>query len=572
MKKRHIISLILTVILLALTNQWWLFKKTVDVSFDIEGNQKVKITAALGSRSEDMTVDLNEKNHLTFQIHKRGTFKQFSIAIYPESSDTLSKLVVSNVTLMSGKIKLDNLSKFNIAGSKSSIQSNELTLIPTKNMVILSYDIIGNPPTIFNLGVFLSIFILGFLLSCKLSNYLIEFKVHKNYSILDIIFVTIFFVFLFIPMCHINLDDISKSENRTLAKMPSFIEKDGQLNYLYGKQFEEYFNDRFTLRTNFLQLNILIQMLNFDKIELSDYIYRKDNQTIIEKDLLPQKLYLSKNQVESIVENFKALNDFCKTNKIKLYILITPVTNNVYIENCYKFITSNAIRRYNNQIYSMKNKSDVKIIYPYNELFSAKSNINTPIYYKTDNHWTEDGAYIGYLALANEIKKDYPNLPIFNKNNLKAYRSKEVLESGPHPQMFSYGNIMTPFLFCKKIINLELNSEYLYYKSDPDLKIYEISKPYYLGTDYYYTPGLNKKLLIMGTSMNETLMKFLPYSFQNTKFIRLNGPSALDGTERYKVMKHYKKEILDYKPDVLIYSVSVSNLKGDIKHIFEEAK
>ena len=70
--------------------------------------------------------------------------------------------------------------------------------------------------------------------------------------------------------------------------------------------------------------------------------------------------------------------------------------------------------------------------------------------------------------------------------------------------------------------------------------------------------------------MNTALIRFLPYSFKELKHIRLNGPRALHGSERYKVMKYYKKEILNYKPDILIYSIAITNLKEDVNKLFEE--
>lgn len=73
-------------------------------------------------------------------------------------------------------------------------------------------------------------------------------------SRIDIIFLTIFFTFLFIPMSKINQDEISSQENRMLAKWQPLINEDREINYNFGKDFNEWFNDRFYLRNNMLYL------------------------------------------------------------------------------------------------------------------------------------------------------------------------------------------------------------------------------------------------------------------------------------------------------------------------------
>lgn len=71
----------------------------------------------------------------------------------------------------------------------------------------------------------------------------------------------------------------------------------------------------------------------------------------------------------------------------------------------------------------------------------------------------------------------------------------------------------------------------------------------------YTGGGGMKSILLLGTSNNEVLCNFIPYSTARMKYIRING-GQLNATEQWKLMKHYKKEILSYKPDILILSIS----------------
>lgn len=134
----------------------------------------------------------------------------------------------------------------------------------------------------FNFEPFTIILVLTYLLAYKLSDYVANFNTIKEKSKTEIIFLCIFFIFLFIPMSHINQDEISKQEKRTLAKWEPFIEKGNNINYNFGKNFNNWFNDRFNLRTKLIALNNIKLVLNKNSSEegiliTKDVIIGKDN-------------------------------------------------------------------------------------------------------------------------------------------------------------------------------------------------------------------------------------------------------------------------------------------------------
>ncbi len=68
--------------------------------------------------------------------------------------------------------------------------------------------------------------------------------------------------------------------------------------------------------------------------------------------------------------------------------------------------------------------------------------------------------------------------------------------------------------------------------------------------------------MLLGTSQNDNFSVFFPYSAARTKYIRLNLNTRLRGGDMYKIMKYYKKEILEFKPDILIFSIWGKNSKS----------
>ncbi len=65
--------------------------------------------------------------------------------------------------------------------------------------------------------IFISILVLSFLLAYKIMDYVAYFKVIKNNSRIDIVFLLIFFILLCIPASHISKAMKAKGENRYLA-------------------------------------------------------------------------------------------------------------------------------------------------------------------------------------------------------------------------------------------------------------------------------------------------------------------------------------------------------------------
>ena len=415
--------------------------------------------------------------------------------------------------------------------------------------------------------IFISLLILSFLLAYKITDYIADFKTIKNNSIIDIVFLIIFFVMLCIPASHISNAKIAKGEHRYLAPKAVLI-KQKNLNLNFGKEFNEWFNDRFTGRNMFMHANAYFQLLIENKIEITNNIYLTKTQKFLQKSLLPDKLLLSPAEINKASLSLQKLNKFCEQNGIKLYVLIVPTNNLINYKDWTDYISIDALNKYNEQIEYIGKKSGVCLIYLYNELLNFSDNKNNIAYYHTDNHWTEDAAYLGYEILINTIKKDFKDIEIFDKKKLPVTYSTKIPTTAI-PETWGDGNLYRPFLFCKNLIKYSFDTKYRFYGEDSSLKkVIEVNSKY-KGYDFEYKDG-NHKVMLIGSSMNNAMLKFLPYSFKQLKFIRLNSSRELKGLERYKLMKHYHNNILEYKPEILIYSVASDNVKEHISQIFEE--
>ena len=176
----------------------------------------------------------------------------------------------------------------------------------------------------FDIKILLIIMILTFLLAYKLTDYAANFNTIQNESRIEIIFLAVFFIFLFIPMSHINQDEISINENRYLAKWRPFINKEGEINCNFFKNYNNWFNDRFNLRQFFTDVhtNITLKLTNKAKQVFID----KNGFSYIDFELNHYQLrHINKQDYDALKKFYEYLNN----RNIELYVILTPYKGNI---------------------------------------------------------------------------------------------------------------------------------------------------------------------------------------------------------------------------------------------------
>jgi len=557
MKKRTIISLIIVIISTIASNKIWLDFKPVPVSFDISGNGSYKVTAVFskknnnkfvvkkskqGSTETDLT---NISQKLNIDVKKIKHVKRFKIMFSKMSVDH-SNIVISNIQLKNGELKINDLKNFKAKNAAITIDNDKLILTPSNSAFQLIYDApvkisADIAPDIFLL---ISIIVLTFLLAYKLTSYLADFKNIQNQSRIEIIFLTIFIVFLFIPMSHINQDEKAKGENRYLAKLKPFI-KNKEINYDFGKDFNEWFNDRFALRKELISVNNFVScMVNQVCEARTGKLYKKANIVTDSSYFGIKKDGYRAEDFEVYAKNLNKLNSYCNRNNIKLYLLIVPRRADFFD---YKFPDIKTIEpdKAEEAIEYLQKNTNVKIVFPKQALYEA--NKTTPVFFKTDHHWSKKGAYISYLELMKTIQKDFPNVKILEEKTLSTYSDKKVQYwwNADFTDGQGLEHLKLPKFMNKKI----LDTDYLYYKNPNSDKLKtgtftDLTDTCGFDEEFYYPEGSNLRTMLIANSFGRNLVEFLPYSFKNT--IRFYDNYRQLNFEKYESM------IKEYKPNIII--------------------
>ncbi len=341
------------------------------------------------------------------------------------------------------------------------------------------------------------------------------------------------FLFLFsLPLLSINQRDVSDDENRGLKPSPKLV-IDNSLNTAYPAQFGDYLEDRFFCRN---QLSKLVQnfkcSINTTTCGKDVFLNKKSGWTYV-KGFLPAENINS----DLIRQNLKKLSTFATKNGMQLYVLIIPTKGVIYPEAVYPNIPV---------ILDYKKMFGEPVVYPYNELLTAKkSDFVMPKY---DEHWTEYGAFIGYQALMKYIQKKNPSLKILSESDFVVKKQNTIRTMIPYN--FSYG-------YNAKTFGIKEPSELYKTYSFPqeDLLSIKIDKETNDFVSKFSASKNPQRLYLIGSLYSDNLSLFLRYSFSEIKKVNCLSKELQSDDLR---MNLYEKDILNFKPDILLVAITVA--------------
>lgn len=438
-KKRVILSIILTILALIASNALWLVFKPFPVEISLKGNNSGNISAILNRKDNDLfaktridskAFNIKQNNKQKLEIKKTIFPKRFRLDFTDLNSK--NEIIITKIQLSNFNLDLSKKENYIIDGGIADFTNNTIKIKPNNDSVKLTYKkrLKNSAPFDFEIELFIIILILSYLLAYKLMDYVANFKTIKNKSRIEIIFLTIFFVLLFIPMMKIDNSLISEKENRTLAKWKPLI-IDGKINYTFGKDFDNWFSDRFFQREDFINL-YYNQFIISKNLRTKKVIKGKDNWLFYgiqsSVNMFTNKNLFDETGLKQVAKYLTDIDEYCKKRNKKFYFMIAPSKPMIYPEFYSEVIKpdKNSKLTCANQLidYLTKN-TNIKIIYPGKNIIKNKD--KGLLYFKTDTHWNEMGAYFGYETFVDVIGKDIKLKPYkFNRTQEKTESSGDL--------------------------------------------------------------------------------------------------------------------------------------------------
>lgn len=347
------------------------------------------------------------------------------------------------------------------------------------------------------------------------------------------IFVFLFCTLLLLPIIKFDAkSEISKKENRKLAVFPALFET-STVNWKYFSQINDYLQDRFGFRNELININTKIQYEVLGRRGNSRALFGKDgwifyidpNYGNNYADFMKQNL-VDKQTVEKFVKELKTRADWCKQNGIQFIFVLTPNKHSVYPE-FYPFDRPEGITRADQFVGELK-KTDVNYIFPRDLLVSKKGDLY--LYYKTDTHWDDLGAFMVFNEIKKEVKSVLPkySLPDYSFD----VKIKNIPGTGdlvPMLGLDSYGEIQQ---ISYKPKDLRWSDIYTYEKNQK--------------RDGVLTTGKNQKLpkaIIFRDSFFINLEPFTSTLFSKADYIW----KSFETTDKDYILKN--------KPDIIIWEI-----------------
>lgn len=210
--------------------------------------------------------------------------------------------------------------------------------------------------------------------------------------------------------------DSTNYENREMAAKPELnIETYDE----YSDKFESYYNDNLPFKNSLASLNSRIYYNIFHSSVDERVIIGKNGWLFYNsvRDGDPIGDYqgtrmLTDEQLKKITDNLTKAEEILAWGGVEFVLFILPNKERVYSEYMPDFYGEPAESCAINQLVDyLRANTDIRIVYPYEELMKAKEEVSGNIlYHKSDTHWNNLGAYVGAQVLLKELGIDIPEI------------------------------------------------------------------------------------------------------------------------------------------------------------------
>ena len=215
----------------------------------------------------------------------------------------------------------------------------------------------------------------------------------------------LFLVFLFgfgIAFWVIPDADFSPEENRPLQTFPT-LDADNWLDGKVSSQLITYYSDQFPLRSGFVGLHALSE-LGLGRGESNGVLIGEGGQLAVRRfdaylnrfERLEDTDYYSSAHVDRGLASLVALHQTLQERDIPLCVVLAPRTIDVTIGDfSYPSTLSDGLDATIGSAMQAGGVNSVELMAAFRGLHEA----GEYVYYRTDHHWTTQGAYVAYTAV-----------------------------------------------------------------------------------------------------------------------------------------------------------------------------
>lgn len=194
----------------------------------------------------------------------------------------------------------------------------------------------------------------------------------------------------------------TSTENKVMSSFPSLNTEDGTLNLDFFQEFEEYFQEHFAFRNEFVYADAKIQTSLFSVSNIDTVTYGTDGwlyYTSTLGDYLGSNR-MSDRQIYNLAHNLSLVRQYVEEKGSDFLLTIPPNKNTLYGEHM-PYYDSYIIDPTHNIDLLTPKLQELEI--PYADLLALFRNEDEVLYLKRDSHWNMKGAIKAYNCMMDTL-------------------------------------------------------------------------------------------------------------------------------------------------------------------------
>ncbi|RJP80139.1 MAG: tetratricopeptide repeat protein [Desulfobacteraceae bacterium] len=244
---------------------------------------------------------------------------------------------------------------------------------------------------------------------------------NKNALSRQIILTAVFVLLICTPIVKTLLSpamQLSKVENRKLSQAPA-IRMDMKALKSFPTKFEAYFNDQFGFRDAFIYIHNYVNATMLKISPVPDVIMGKQNWLFLKTAPYGEEKQSGK-QLEAMKLHLETKRDWLAQRGIQYVFMPAPNKQSIYPE----YLPENQNKKKQNLqiddlIHYLQGTSTFMILDVRPQLRNGKD--DDFVYYLTDHHWNDKGAFIAYQGLINFIHQWFPEMTPLSLQRMNQY-------------------------------------------------------------------------------------------------------------------------------------------------------
>ena len=232
-----------------------------------------------------------------------------------------------------------------------------------------------------------------------------------NKTVINRILIVLFLLICLIPsLGMLVFGESEASANEVLAKFPSFLDKSGKPDSAYLTKISDWASDRFAFRQEMITAWSGLNSTLFgtsveDKVIIGKTGWLYYSETL--NDYTGAGLEEAK--LEAVARNLSLMQEYSESKGAKFLFTIAPNKNSIYPGHMPDYIPHGYAEGNAERLEPFIHKYDVK----YADLFSALSEKDEILYFKTDSHWDSKGAALAADVILTGLGREssfYPSV------------------------------------------------------------------------------------------------------------------------------------------------------------------